>query len=77
LFPSMPRPNLRRSQPLIKQFCQQQGLPYCEASFGGSYAQALRYLNTTGRPPRPIAGPPVLTSAKAALASGEPPAARQ
>ncbi len=76
LFPSMPRPNLRRSQALIKEFCQQRGLPYCEASFGGSYAQALRYLNTTGRPPRPIAGPPVLTRATAALASDPPPAAR-
>jgi fatty acid desaturase len=60
LFPSMPRPNLRRSQALIKEFCQQRGLPYCEASFGGSYAQALRYLNTIGRPPRPVAGPLVL-----------------
>src|SRR5579859_6872049 len=53
LFPTMPRPNLRRSQALIKEFCQQRGLSYCEASFGGSYAQALRYLHTIGRPPRP------------------------
>jgi fatty acid desaturase len=77
LFPSMPRPNLRRSQALIKEFCQQQGLPYCEASFGGSYAQALRYLNTIGRPPRPAAGAPTLTRATAALASDAPPAARK
>jgi fatty acid desaturase len=77
LFPSMPRPNLRRSQPLIKEFCQQRGLPYCEASFGGSYAQALHYLNAIGRPPRPVTGPPVLASATAALASDAPPAARQ
>jgi fatty acid desaturase len=76
LFPSMPRPNLRRSQALIKEFCQQRGLPYCEASFGGSYAQALRYLNTIGRPTRPGAGPPALTRATAALASDPPPAAR-
>ena len=76
LFPSIPRPNLRRSQALIKQFCQQQGLPYCEASFAGSYAQALRYLNTIGRPPRPGAGPPARTRATAALASDPPPAAR-
>ena len=27
LFPSMPRPALRRSQPLIMEFCQQHGLP--------------------------------------------------
>jgi fatty acid desaturase len=53
LFPSMPRPNLRRSQALVKEFCQQRGLSYCEASFGGSYAQALRYLNTIGRLPGP------------------------
>jgi len=77
LFPSMPRPNLRRSQALIKEFCQQRGLPYCEASLGGSYAQALRYLNTIGRPPRPVIGPPALTSATAALTSDAPPAARQ
>jgi fatty acid desaturase len=48
LFPSMPRPNLRRSQPLISEFCRQHGLPYAEASLLGSYAQALRYLHTIG-----------------------------
>ena len=48
LFPSMPRPNLRRSQALIEAFCQQQGLPYCQSQPGGSYAQALRHLNAVG-----------------------------
>jgi fatty acid desaturase len=48
LFPSMPRPSLRRSQPLIKEFCQQHGLPYHQASLIGSYSQALRYLHTVG-----------------------------
>jgi fatty acid desaturase len=48
LFPSMPRPNLRRSQALIREFCQQQGLPYSQASLIGSYAQALRYLHAVG-----------------------------
>jgi fatty acid desaturase len=48
LFPSMPRPSLRRSQPLIREFCQQQGLPYCQASLIGSFAQALRYLHAVG-----------------------------
>jgi fatty acid desaturase len=50
LFPSMPRPNLRRSQALIEAFCQQHDLPYCQASLAGSWAQALRHLNTVGRP---------------------------
>jgi fatty acid desaturase len=48
LFPSMPRPNLRRSQPLISEFCRQHGLPYAQASLVGSYAQALRYLHAIG-----------------------------
>jgi fatty acid desaturase len=49
LFPSMPRPSLRRSQPLISEFCRQHGLPYCEASLVGSYVQALGYLRVIGR----------------------------
>jgi fatty acid desaturase len=49
LFPSMPRPNLRRSQALVAAFCQQKGVPYCQSSLGGSYAQALRHLNAIGR----------------------------
>src|SRR5262252_2757075 len=52
LFPSMPRPNLRRSQPLIREYCQQHGLPYCEASLAGSYAQALRHIRLVGKLPR-------------------------
>jgi fatty acid desaturase len=49
LFPSMPRPSLRRSQRLISEFCRQEGLPYCEASLVGSYGLALGYLNAVGR----------------------------
>jgi fatty acid desaturase len=49
LFPSMPRPSLRRSRALIREFCRQEGLPYCEASLLGSYARALGYLNAVGR----------------------------
>lgn len=48
LFPSMPRPSLSRSQPLVRAFCQQQGLPYCQTSLIDSYAQALRYLHAVG-----------------------------
>jgi fatty acid desaturase len=49
LFPSMPRPNLRRSQALIRDFCRHEGLPYCETSLLRSYAQALSYLDAVGR----------------------------
>jgi fatty acid desaturase len=49
LFPSMPSPSLRRSQPLIAAFCAEHGVPYHETTLFGSYAQALRHLNATGK----------------------------
>jgi fatty acid desaturase len=52
LFPSMPRPNLRRSQALVRAFCQQHDLPYCETTLARSYAQTLRHLHEVGRPLR-------------------------
>jgi fatty acid desaturase len=59
LFPSMPRPSLRLSQPLIAAFCAEHDLPYSQTSLARSYAQALRYLNTTGKVTRRAAGPAV------------------
>jgi hypothetical protein len=50
---SMPRPSLRRSQALIAAFCAERGVAYCEATLLGSYAEALRHLNATGRLARP------------------------
>jgi fatty acid desaturase len=50
LFPSMPRPNLKRSQALISEFCRQHGVAYCETGLVDSYAQALRHLHAVGRP---------------------------
>lgn len=52
LFPSMPRPNLRRSQALIRAFCLQHGLAYCETTLLRSYGQALQHLHDVGRPLR-------------------------
>ena len=54
LFPNMPRPNLRRAQPLVRAFCAQHGLGYVEASLVGSYAQAVRHLHAVGAPLRPV-----------------------
>lgn len=53
LFPSMPRPSLRRSRGLVRAFCHQHGLPYTEASLLSSYAQALRHLHSVGVAARP------------------------
>jgi fatty acid desaturase len=52
LFPTMPRPNLRHAQPLVRAFCHDHGLPYAEASLLGSYTQALRHLHNVGAPLR-------------------------
>ncbi len=48
LFPSMPRPNLRRAQPIVKAFCREQGIPYTETSLPQSYGIVVRYLNAVG-----------------------------
>jgi len=55
LFPSMPRPNLHRSRALIRAFCHQHDLAYCETTLLRSYAQALRHLHEVGRPMRAAA----------------------
>ena len=49
LFPSMPRPNLRRAQALVAAFCADRDVPYARTSLLGSYAQALGYLAAVGR----------------------------
>ena len=49
LFPGMPRPNLRRAQPLVRQFCAERGVPYLESSLVSSYAQTLRHLHSVSR----------------------------
>jgi fatty acid desaturase len=52
LFPSMPRPNLRRSQEIIRTYCQRHGVAYCETTLWRSYAQALSHLHRVGQPLR-------------------------
>ena len=64
LFPSMPRPNLRRAQTLVAAFCADLEIPYAQTSLPDSYAQALGHLATVGR----------LTSADAARQPAPAPA---
>ena len=45
LFPSMPRPNLRRAKPLIVEFCAARGIRYTETGLLASYGLVLRHLN--------------------------------
>ena len=48
LFPSMPRPNLRKVQPMVRAFCAENRITYTETSLLGSYAIVVRYLNRVG-----------------------------
>ncbi|HLN17364.1 MAG TPA: acyl-CoA desaturase [Acidimicrobiales bacterium] len=50
LFPSMPRPNLVRAQDLVRGFCVENGLGYCEKSPIGSYRQAIGHLRLARQP---------------------------
>jgi fatty acid desaturase len=53
LFPSMPRPSLRRAQRLVRAFCAQHSVAYYETGLLHSYAQVLRHLHEVGGPLRP------------------------
>ena len=57
LFPSMPRPNLRRAQPLVQTFCAERGIDYCQSGLLRSYGDVLRHLHAVGAPLRRPEGP--------------------
>ncbi|MGH3501200.1 MAG: fatty acid desaturase family protein [Nocardioidaceae bacterium] len=52
LFPSMPTPNLARARPIVKSYCAELGVDYCETSLVRSYADALRHMHRVGAPLR-------------------------
>lgn len=45
LFPTMPRNRLREASDIIKQFCVERSIPYCEVSAAESYAEVFRHLH--------------------------------
>lgn len=48
LFPAMPRPNLRRAQPVVRAYCERIGMPYHSTGVVDSYAQGLGHLHEVG-----------------------------
>ncbi|MGH3413937.1 MAG: fatty acid desaturase family protein [Marmoricola sp.] len=48
LFPSMPRPNLKRAQPIVRAYCDQHGVSYTETGLFRSYGIVVGYLNEVG-----------------------------
>ncbi len=65
LFPSMPRPNLRRVQPLVRHICQTHGIAYTEKGLFDSYKIILKYLNNVGLAGRDPFGCPLATQLRA------------
>ena len=63
LFPSMPRPNLKRAQPLVEAFCAEQGIPYTQTSLLGAYRAIVNHLHGVGlRAREPFSCPLVRTT---------------
>ena len=48
LFPRMPSANLRKVQPIVKDFCAERGITYTETDLVSSYRVIIRYLNRVG-----------------------------
>ena len=56
LFPSMPRNNLRKAQPIVRAFCEERSIPYRETGALESNREILQYLHQVGAPLRASAG---------------------
>ena len=50
LFPNMPRNNLRKAQPIVREFCRARSIPYHETSFMQSQREILGYMQKMGAP---------------------------
>ena len=48
LFPRMPSVNLRRAQPIVRDFCAERGISYTETGLLDAYGTVIRYLNRVG-----------------------------
>jgi fatty acid desaturase len=44
LFPAMPRVNLRRARPIVRQYCREHDISYHEVSVWQSYGEVARHL---------------------------------
>ncbi|WIX87146.1 acyl-CoA desaturase [Amycolatopsis sp. DG1A-15b] len=57
LFPSMPRVNLRRAQPLVQKFCADHGIDYAQCGLFKTYYYVLRHLHEVSAPLRAGSAP--------------------
>jgi fatty acid desaturase len=52
LFPTMPRNNLKAAQPIVRQFCEEQGIPYHATGVFQAYREVFAHLHMVSRPLR-------------------------
>jgi fatty acid desaturase len=57
LFPSMPRANLRRAQPLVRAFCADRGINYAQCGLLKTYHYVLQHLHDASAPLRAKSAP--------------------
>lgn len=62
LFPSMPRPHLRRAAPIVQQYCETNRVPYTQVGLFTSYAIVVRYINRVGLGERDVFTCPLVQS---------------
>jgi fatty acid desaturase len=62
LFPNMPRPNLRRAQPIVRGFCVDNDVSYSQVGLWRSYGYVLRHLHACGAPLRAAGNRAALTT---------------
>lgn len=48
LFPSMPRPHLKKAARIVKEYCLELSIPYCETKLLESYRIVANYLSEVG-----------------------------
>lgn len=60
LFPSMPRPHLRRAAPVVEAYCRELGVPYTRIGLFASYAIVVRYINRVGLGERDVFSCPLI-----------------
>ncbi len=69
LFPSMPRPHLRRAAPMIAAYCRDHGVIYTETGLFASYAIVVRYINRVGLGERDVFACPLIEQRRAIVPS--------
>lgn len=61
LFPDMPRNNLSKARPIVKEYCRELGIPYAETGVFESWREILQFMHEMGAPLRAPKPPAFLT----------------